>query len=213
MIRKTLRPEGTPHMRQLPAVLLLSALALGLTACQSEAGDPRPAAGRGEAAGPAAVAARPAATGAGNPANPRPALLGDTADLGGRSFGEHLRLSVRGFVDPAIAVAKSGKARPVPPEGKRWVGVETALVNVGGRAYDAAGARAEVVDRDGKRHPAVRSGELTTGFPLEWKRIGPGEEAAGWLVFAVPRDAVVTGFRATLGKSAVDWRLGAHPGG
>jgi hypothetical protein len=169
------------------ATVLVPALLVGLTACQSTGGP-----GARPAPGASATGARAAATG-----------IGDTADVGGARFGEHLRVTLRGFVDPAVATG----AAPRPAVGHRWVGVELSLANIGGTAYESPLGRAWVVDDRGRRHPAVRSGELTTGFPLKVRTLPVGEHAEGWLVFEVPFGSRAVGLDCTVGGERRSWRL------
>jgi hypothetical protein len=168
------------------ATVLVPALLLGLTACQSTGGSGR------EPAPGASAGAPVTATG-----------IGDTADIGGARFGEHLRVLLRGFVDPAVATGKA----PRPAAGHRWVGVELNLANVGGTAHESPLGRTWVVDDRGERHPAVRSGELTTGFPLKVRTLPVGEHADGWLVFEVPFGSRAVGLDCTIGGERRSWRL------
>ncbi|MEU5160548.1 hypothetical protein AB0G74_13190 [Streptomyces sp. NPDC020875] len=198
MMRRNVRP-----------LVLLSVCALGgaaLAGCQALAPD-RTA---GEPVHPPAVA-RPAQDTKGGGA--AVAALGDAVDLGGRASGEHLRMSVRAYVDPAVAVpGKDGTAAVAgPPDGKRRIGVSVALLNVGGHRYDARRTKTWVTDTKGGRHPAVTGGEITTGSPVEWNILAAGEAERGWLLFDVPESAYVTEFHGDLGKSAVEWRLQAPP--
>lgn len=170
------------------ATALVPALLLGLTACQNST------AGDGPAPGP---------HGRGRTAVAATAGLGDTADIGGARFGEHLRIGVHGFVDPAVAV----KAAPMPSAGHRWVGVEVTLANVGGTAYDAPLDKAWVVDGRGRRYPAVRTGEITTGSPLVTTTLPVGEHSTGWLAFEVPFDARAVRLHCTVGSEERSWRL------
>ncbi|QDY78752.1 DUF4352 domain-containing protein [Streptomyces qinzhouensis] len=184
----------------LPLLLTVCALGAGLTACQgapAEQSDAKPV-------NPYPIA-RPAGGARGA------ALIGDTVDLGGRASGEHLRLSLTAYVDPAVPVPGKGTAVSRPPEGMRRVGVRVALLNVGGGPYDASGTETWVADTTGKRHPAVSGGEITTGMPVKWNILAAGESADGWLLFDVPESAVVTQFHGDLGKSAVEWRLRTPP--
>ncbi|TXS56657.1 DUF4352 domain-containing protein [Streptomyces sp. t39] len=170
-------------MRHL-ATALVPALVLGLAACQGPAGPGPGASGGGDK--------RAAAT------TPGVARIGDTADDGGTRSGEHLRISLRGYVDPAIGIRTArGAARgltgpaadgPVrrPAAGTRWVGVDLAVVNVGGTAHETPVTRAWVVDDRGRSHRAVPAGELTTGPPLPAGRLTVGEHRTGWLVFELP---------------------------
>lgn len=178
-------------MGRYAASTLLPALLLSVTACQSLSTGPAeqvPPAGPGRAAkGPAASAA----------------WIGDTADLSGRTIGEHLQVSLQAYVDPAIGTKSADRPRP----GTRRLGFDMALVNVGGKAYDAPVGKAWVVDAQGKRHPAVRTGELTTGSPLALKSLKVGEQAQGWLVFEVPQDARIVRLHCTVGASPRSWQL------
>ncbi|MGV9314746.1 DUF4352 domain-containing protein [Streptomyces sp. NPDC003691] len=197
-------------MRRTALPLLLSVCALGgaLTACQgAPAGDaaagPVNPPGIGRPAGDTAGDGKGGARGA--------ALLGDAIDLGGRASGEHLRMAVTAYVDPAVPVRRKGTVASRPPEGMRRVGIRVALLNVGGAPYDARGTETWVTDAAGERHPAVSGGEITTGFPVKWNILAGGESAEGWLLFDVPQTAALTQFHGDLGKSAVEWRLQAPP--
>ncbi|MFI1398402.1 DUF4352 domain-containing protein [Streptomyces sp. NPDC020681] len=198
-------------MRQVASALLLSALAMGVTACQSGAGvpaerTPRPphaSAGDGKAVDGGGITAGDGKVVDGAAVS----LVGDAVDLGGRTFGEHLRISVRGYVDPAIGI----RAAQRPGPGKRRIGVDVALVNVGGKTYDASGGKAWVVDENGRRYPAVRTGEITTGFPLKWNALTVGEQSEGWLVFEVPENARIVRLHSTIGNTSLNWQLQHEP--
>lgn len=41
-------------------------------------------------------------------------------------------------------------------------------------------------DGAGRRHPVVKSGELTTGKPIVFDSLEVGERAEGWVVFEIP---------------------------
>ncbi|QNP65013.1 DUF4352 domain-containing protein [Streptomyces genisteinicus] len=172
-------------MRHMAA--LVPALVLGLAACQGPSGPGPGEAGEGDKRAAAAA--------------PGTARIGDTADVGGTGSGAHLRITLRGHVDPAVGVrtargAARGLAAPAargpvhrPAEGTRWVGVDLAVVNVGGTAYEQPPAKAWIVDDRGRSHRAVPAGELTTGRPLPQGRLAVGEQRTGWLVFELPHDA------------------------
>ncbi|MEU9604769.1 DUF4352 domain-containing protein [Streptomyces sp. NPDC048057] len=220
IIRKTGFMRG-PIMRRMASALLLSALALGATGCQG-ASDDRTAAASAPP-GPAAVADaaldRPDGKGPDGGKGPggtrRAVWVGDAVDLGGRASGEHLRMTVRGYVDPAVAVRKTKRAsqpRPQPSDGRRWIGADVALLNVGGSLYDARRTTAWVTDDEGKRYAPLSTTveEFTTGIPLKWNTLAVGEQSEGWLVFDVPEEAHITRFHSTLGKTTVTWLL-QHP--
>ncbi|MER7665149.1 MULTISPECIES: DUF4352 domain-containing protein [unclassified Streptomyces] len=196
-------------MRQVVSALLLSTLAMGATACQSasDGGRTPPSPAAAEAMPPDAKASGAGRTGARGPGTRGPALIGDTVDLGGRAFGEHLRVSVLGYVDPARSV----RAAHRPAAGRRWVGVDLSAVNVGGTSYDARITKAWVTDEKGRRHPAVGTGEITTGFPAAWNTLAAGEHAEGWLVFEVPENARIRRFHSTVGDSPLTWQLQLPP--
>ncbi|MEW2632336.1 DUF4352 domain-containing protein [Streptomyces sp. NPDC048389] len=170
------------------ATVLLPALLMSLTACQGTTPGPEPVSGpRGTARAPAA-----------------PAGYGDGADIGGPRLGEHLRITLHGFVDPAVAV----EATPRPAAGHRWVGAEVTLANIGGTAHTSPLTEAWVVDDGGGRHPAVRSGEITTGLSLAAEGTLPvGEHSTGWLVFEVPFGARAVRLHCTVGTEERSWRL------
>ncbi|WP_432248115.1 DUF4352 domain-containing protein [Streptomyces sanyensis] len=170
------------------AAALLPALLLGMTACQS-------------AAAPAPV--EPGSAKGRSPAASAPAGVGDTVDDGGTPAGEHLRITLRGQVDPALGVP----AAPRPAPGTRWVGVELTVVNVGGTAHESAVARAWVVDDRGRSHPAVDTGELTTGLPLARGRMTVGEQRGGWLAFAVPHGSRAVALHCRTAAGEHRWAL------
>ncbi|MCX5199005.1 DUF4352 domain-containing protein [Streptomyces sp. NBC_00249] len=176
----------------LAAATLLPFLLLGATACQS--------ASEGAAVAPAAVPAVPvddAAPGAEDeppapapgaaPATAKDAHVGDSVRVRGRQVGRHLQAVLAAYVDPAVSVEPNYG----PPPGKRWVAASMSFVNVGGASYGALG-RMWAYDGAGKRHPAVRTGELTTGKPLVFDSLAVGERAEGWVVFEIPENARIT---------------------
>ncbi|MGW4029948.1 DUF4352 domain-containing protein [Streptomyces sp. NPDC004838] len=191
-------------MRHMASALLLSALALGTTACQSAAD-----AFGGRSAPRAAEASRAVLDHKGSAEEP--AWVGDTVELDGRTFGEHLRVSVRSSVDPAVALRPAKGTAPRPRAGTRWFGVDVTVVNVGGRTFDAGGTRTWVADEKGKRYPAVKSGEITTGLALEWNSLAVGDPVQGWLVFEVPENTRIVRFHSSLGKATATWQLQGHP--
>ncbi|MEU8434250.1 hypothetical protein AB0F18_15275 [Streptomyces sp. NPDC029216] len=178
-------------MRHTASVLagaaLLPALLLTVTACQS--------APEGAALAPAAAPAVPvddAAPGADEePAAPdraaapaaKDAHVGDSVRVQGQEVGRHLQVVLGAFVDPAVSVEPNYQ----PPAGKRWAAASMSFVNVGGASYGALG-RMWAYDAAGKRHPAVRTGELTTGKPLVFDSLAVGERAEGWVVFEIPEN-------------------------
>ncbi|MEW1634447.1 hypothetical protein AB0469_10270 [Streptomyces sp. NPDC093801] len=175
-------------MRQTASVLaaaaLLPALLLTATACQS--------APEGAALAPAAAPAVPVDDGAPGadeePAAPdraaagavKDAHVGDSVRVQGQEVGRHLQVVLGAFVDPAVSV----EPNYAPPAGKRWVAASMSFVNVGGASYGALG-RMWAYDGAGKRHPVVRTGELTTGKPIVFDSLAVGERAEGWVVFEI----------------------------
>ncbi|MFD8145289.1 DUF4352 domain-containing protein [Streptomyces sp. NPDC059708] len=172
----------------LAAAALLPALLLTATACQS--------APEGAASAPAAAPAVPVDDGVPGaeeePAAPdraaaagaaKDARVGDSVRVQGREVGRHLQVLLGAFVDPAVSV----EPNYAPPAGKRWVAASMSFVNVGGASYGALG-RVWAYDGAGKRHPAVRTGELTTGKPLVFDSLAVGERAEGWVVFEIPEN-------------------------
>ncbi|MER6913686.1 hypothetical protein ABT354_18610 [Streptomyces sp. NPDC000594] len=182
------------------SALFLSALALGATACQTLPGPfgtagerpaARPGAGRLDAKGPGAVV-----------------WVGDPVDLTGSGYGEHLRLTVTGQVDPAVTARA---ADPGPAAGKRRVGARITALNFGGRPFDASRARVRAEDTEGRRHPPVTTGTLTTGRPLAWRTLAVGEQRDGWLVFELPDRTRLARLHATLGPHRATWQLRFPP--
>ncbi|GAA2241602.1 hypothetical protein GCM10010232_30830 [Streptomyces amakusaensis] len=193
-------------MRHIARVLLLSALAMSLTACQNPVDaltDPPPRARAAPAVPAAASDEKPARAAA----KPAAAWVGDSADLGGRGSGTHLRVSVVGQVDPAVGV----RAADRPASGSRWVGFAVTLLNFGGKPHEVAGARAWVVDDTGERHRPVTTGTLTTGAPLRWNTLSVGEQRKGWLVFEVPERARIVRLHTVLGDRSLAWQLRFPP--
>ncbi|MEV6395124.1 DUF4352 domain-containing protein [Streptomyces sp. NPDC051907] len=201
-------------MRQAASVLLLPALLVGGTACQSTHSGPaeeKPSAGV-ESAGPKGsgrTGKDSAATGHDGPqraatsGRASTAWLGDSADLRGKRLGEHLQMSVQAYVDPALSVKK--KLRP--QSGKRWMGVEMAVANVGGKPFDASSGKMWAVDGKGKRYPSIKAGEITTGFPLKLNALPVGEDTHGWVVFEVPENARIVRLDSTVGTDSRSWHL------
>ncbi|MFF4644751.1 hypothetical protein [Streptomyces sp. NPDC001389] len=171
----------------LAAVVLLPALLLTATACQS--------APEGAALAPAAAPAVPVDDGAPGadeePAAPdraaagaaKDAHVGDSVRVQGREVGRHLQVVLGAFVDPAVSV----EPNYAPPAGKRWVAASMSFVNVGGASYGALG-RMWAYDGAGKRHPSVRTGGLTTGKPIVFDSLAVGGRAEGWVVFEIPEN-------------------------
>ncbi|MDX2394376.1 MULTISPECIES: hypothetical protein [unclassified Streptomyces] len=173
----------------LATAALLPLLLLGATACSGD--------GEGAAVAPAAAPAVPVDDGAPgadeDPAAParevrsaavKEAHVGDPVRVRGREVGRHLQVVLAAYVDPAVSVEPNF----VPPAGKRWVAASMSFVNVGGASYGALG-RMWAHDTAGKRHPVVRTGELTTGKPLVFDSLEVGERAEGWVVFEIPENA------------------------
>ncbi|WP_404959664.1 DUF4352 domain-containing protein [Streptomyces sp. 147326] len=162
------------------AAALLPFLLFGATACQS--------APEGAALAPAVAPAVPVDDGApGAEAPVRTAMklahVGDSVRVDGAQVGRHLQAVLASYVDPAISVEKNY----APPAGKRWVAAQMSFVNVGGTSYGALG-RMWAHDSEGRRHPVVSTGELTTGKPLLFDSLEVGERAEGWVVFEIPEN-------------------------
>ncbi|MCM2389199.1 DUF4352 domain-containing protein [Streptomyces albipurpureus] len=190
--------------RHITSALLLTALVMGTaTACRSvlDDGDGQsPHTGRTSAAERAVTDQR---------GRRAVSWVGDSVDIDGRAFGEHLRVSVLGFVDPAIATRAAAQR---PTGGNRRLGVDVTLANVGGKPYDASRAKAWVVDDQGKSYPAaVATERITTGLPLKWNTLAAGEQSQGWLVFEVPESAVILRLHCTLGSTTMAWQLHFPP--
>ncbi|MEV7509269.1 hypothetical protein AB0O42_28190 [Streptomyces sp. NPDC089922] len=166
------------------AAALLPLLLIGATACQSVPD--------GAAVRPAAVPAVPVDDGApgGGAAPARPgakdARVGDSVRVHGSRMGRHLQVGLGAYVDPAISADRNY----APPAGKRWVAASMSFVNVGGDSYGALG-RVWAHDSAGRRHPAVRTGELTTGKPVVFDSLEVGERAEGWVVFEIPENTSI----------------------
>ncbi|MCB5166360.1 DUF4352 domain-containing protein [Streptomyces bambusae] len=180
-----MRPATRPLMRHSAplSLTLVPLLLLGAAGC---AGSPGSA-----PAGPAAAPA-PAAPGAQDDRaadapqtgpKAREARLGEPVHLRGRKVGQHLQAVVDAYVDPAVSAEKAF----TPAKGTRWVGADMSFVNVGGASYGALG-RVWAVDADGREHPAVRTGKLTTGAPLVFEPLEVGDRAEGWVVFEIPEN-------------------------
>ncbi|MEU3721802.1 hypothetical protein [Streptomyces sp. NPDC031705] len=170
----------------LPA--LLPVLLFTATACQS--------APEGAALAPAAVPAVPVDDGAAGadedpagqdraalPGTDKDAHVGDSVRVRGHEVGRHLQVVLGAFVDPAVSVEPNFG----PAAGTRWVAASMSFVNVGGASYGPLG-RMWAYDGAGKRHPVVRTGELTTGKPLVFDSLAVGERAEGWVVFEIPEN-------------------------
>ncbi|WP_267243129.1 DUF4352 domain-containing protein [Streptomyces sp. PR69] len=192
----------------LASAALLPALLIGVTACQRIPSAPA------QGTPSAATAAERAAVLADGDAKGQAGLwIGQAEDVGGRGAGERLRIAVHAVVDPALSARDLDEDAPAPKKtyaprpGARWIGVEVSLVNVGGRPYDAPITKAWVVDAHGKRHPAVTTGELTTGLPLDADGLAAGDRAEGWLAFEVPEDARIVRFHCTVGTHTRGWQL------
>ncbi|MCX4819052.1 DUF4352 domain-containing protein [Streptomyces sp. NBC_01142] len=186
-------------MRQVASALLLPVLLTGVTACQSGASSPAEQTSRTDAD----ETVPDGKGGAGSRSRSAVAQIGDTTELGGGTFGERLQISVRGLVDPAI----SRRATIGPLTGKRWLGIDISLANVGGKPYDTPVRNSWVVDEKGSRYPAIRTGEITTGSPLVLNRLPVGEQVEGWLVFEVPENARIVQLHCTVGTTVRTWQI------
>ncbi|MER7048779.1 DUF4352 domain-containing protein [Streptomyces jumonjinensis] len=199
-------------MRHVASALLMSALAMGVTGCQSPFGGP--AAGA-PAAGEEARHGRVPRAASLDEKSGRGALwVGDAVDVDGRRFGEHLRVSVVGQVDPAVTADSVGSAASADTDvtaGTRRLAVDVAVVNTGGRPYDASRAGAWAVDEKGRRHRPVASAPLTTGRILKGNIIPAGEQAQGWLVFEVPEKTRIVRLQLALENRSLDWQLSFPP--
>ncbi|QES48690.1 hypothetical protein DEJ50_13495 [Streptomyces venezuelae] len=114
------------------------------------------------------------------------AHVGEAVMVRGRQVGRHLQAVLNAYVDPAVSVDKGF----APPAGKRWVGADMSFVNVGGATYGSLGSM-WALDSAGGRHPAVATGELTTGKPLVFDSLSVGDRREGWVVFEVPENAAI----------------------
>ncbi|MGZ9931442.1 hypothetical protein ACXNSR_16305 [Streptomyces sp. NC-S4] len=165
--------------RPLPALALLPLLLFGAAACQSA---PEPGALAPAAAPPVVVDdGVPGGAEASGRSGAKDARVGGSARVHGKEMGRHLQVDLGAFVDPAISVDKNF----APPAGKRWVAASMSFVNVGGASYGALG-RMWAHDSAGRRHPVVKTGELTTGKPIVFDSLEVGERAEGWVVFEIP---------------------------
>ncbi|MGW5343101.1 DUF4352 domain-containing protein [Streptomyces sp. HUAS TT3] len=170
--------QSAPAAASTLAAVLLPFLLFGATACSAPSD--------GGALAPAAAPAVPvddAAPGAEGAPAAKDAHVGDSVRVHGRQVGRHLQAVLTAYVDPAVSVEKNF----APPAGKRWVAASMSFVNVGGAPYGALG-RMWAYDSAGKRHPMVRTGELTTGKPLVFDSLAVGEQVDGWVVFEIPEN-------------------------
>ncbi|MFJ9646741.1 DUF4352 domain-containing protein [Streptomyces sp. NPDC004244] len=170
--------QSAPAAASVLAAVLLPFLLFGATACSAPSD--------GGALAPAAAPAVPvddAAPGAEGAPATKDAHVGDSVRVHGRQVGRHLQAVLNAYVDPAVSVEKNF----APPAGKRWVAASMSFVNVGGASYGALG-RMWAYDSAGKRHPVVRTGELTTGKPLVFDSLAVGEQVEGWVVFEIPEN-------------------------
>ncbi|EDY52539.1 hypothetical protein SSCG_05546 [Streptomyces clavuligerus] len=136
--------------------------------------------------------------------------VGDAMEVSGSGYGEHLRLTVNGQVDPAVG-ARRGE--DTPRAGTRRIGTRLSVLNFGGRPFDASRARAWVADDRGRRYPRTATGTLTTGRPLTWRNLAVGEQRDGWLVFEVPERARIVRFHCAVGGRTLAWQLRFPPPG
>ncbi|WP_051796368.1 hypothetical protein [Streptomyces sp. NRRL S-87] len=196
-----MRHAAPVTLASLAPLALFPVLLLGTAACQAaperaaRAAPAAPRASEGDDARgglPAAAGAgdRVAAEAAAGPAGPgtlrKPARLGDAVTFSGKALGRHLRAVLNAFVDPAVSASKDRG----PGQGKRWVGAGMTFSNIGGDAYGPLGGM-WAIDGDGGRHPAVPTGELTTGKALPFAPLAVGEQAEGWVVFEIPENVRV----------------------
>jgi len=133
------------------------------------------------------------------------AKVGDAITLQGYSSGEKMKVTVLKVVDPA-----SGGQYMTPESGKRFVGIEIKLANVGTKNYsDSPSNGASVVDvKDHELQADIGEVEPDIGSP----KIVPGDARVGFLTFQVPKGMHLRTFQFTLDSGFADqtgeWSLG-----
>ncbi len=139
--------------------------------------------------------------------------VGQAVTLTGTDDAGHpgrLRLAVR--VAQVLATAHGRGAYEVPGRGERFVAVRFVLKNVGTALYDdGPDYGAAVVDDDGQTYdPMVAAVTAGPGFGRV-VRLRHGQACAGFIVFAVPKQARIVDVRyalnAGLATDRAEWRV------
>jgi Domain of unknown function (DUF4352) len=137
----------------------------------------------------------------GDTAGPSPAAAGATLVLDGVRDDERVEVTVLRILDPAHASGFLGASK-----GKRLVGVELRLHNVGQSTYeDAPSNGARLVTEDGVEVDASLFDEVHPA--LGSVGVAPGDTATGFVTFEVPKHRRATEFRF-----ALDSGFGGPPG-
>jgi opacity protein-like surface antigen len=108
-----------------------------------------------------------------------------------------LRLGVK--VQQVLSSATGQGAFEIPRKGERFVAARFVLKNLGAITYDDSPTYgAKVVDQSGREYdPTVATVSAGRGFG-RLLRLSQDQAASGFIVFAVPRAAKITGVRYTL---------------
>jgi hypothetical protein len=153
-----------------------------------------------EPAKPVTKTAAPAAGGA------APALLGDLLTVD--AHGTTLKVRATRVIDPLPAGEYD-----TPAAGKRYVGVEIAVKNVGDRPYtDSVANGATLVLKDDEQADAtiVSGGQCSDGFSTDVK-IAAGDKRVGCIAFEIPSARSLRAFQFTPDSGFADqtgqWRL------
>jgi len=130
------------------------------------------------------------------------ANIGDTVTLKGIDAGSKAEVTAMKVVDPATPTSEFD----TPAAGSRYVAVEFQIQNTGTVAYDdSPGNSAKVADTSGHQFDSTIVDSVSAGplFPVTLK-LSPGEKAAGYLVFEVPRTSKVANVQFTLDSGYAD---------
>lgn len=143
-------------------------------------------------------------------APPTTATIGDSLTLKGSDTT--LRARVTGVVDPL-----SGGEFDSPSSGKRYVGVDVALRNVGSQVYSDAVSNGSTLILKGNEQAdttILSGGQCSSNFGSDLK-LAPGDTRAGCIPFEVPSNARLRTFQFTLDSGFAndtgEWALPSGP--
>lgn len=150
----------------------------------------------------------PTPSSASSPSAPA-AAVGDTINLAGVQASEQMAVTLVVVADPAQPTTDLDE----PEGGKRLVGVQLKLNNIGTAVYqDSPENSATLIDADGQRFNSTLVSEITAGpvFPGS-VTIAAGDRAVGFVVFEIPTHSAATRLQFALNSGFApqtgQWRL------
>ncbi len=142
-------------------------------------------------------------------AAPAPAHIGDAITLTGLDKGSKAQVALLRVVPTATAADDFG----APDQGKRLVGAQFRIANVGSAAYsDSPANGAKVIDAQGQSYDASIADNVSEGPSFAAQtNIAPGDSGQGFLVFEVPTAAQIVkvqfGMDSGFGNQTAQWSV------